>query len=72
MNKKIGKVKWFNNTKGVGFIAQADAPDVFVHYKSISVDGHKMLRKGQQVFFQLVQTEFGLQAADVSLVEPIN
>ncbi|MEC8483798.1 MAG: cold shock domain-containing protein, partial [Pseudomonadota bacterium] len=43
----FGKVRWFNDTKGVGFIKRDDFPDVFVHYKSILSDGHKTLKKGQ-------------------------
>lgn len=68
MNKQLGKVKWFNNAKGIGFILGEDKAEVFVHYKSILFDGHKTLRKGQDVTFQVVETEFGLQAADVSLI----
>ncbi|MFT2110856.1 cold-shock protein [Marinomonas sp. 2405UD68-3] len=68
MNKQLGKVKWFNNTKGIGFIMLEDKGEVFVHYKSILFDGHKTLKKGQDVTFQIVETEFGLQAADVALV----
>ncbi len=65
MQKLTGKVKWFNDAKGVGFIERADDSDVFVHYKSIALEGHKTLRKGQPVSFQLVETEFGIQAVDV-------
>lgn len=62
-----GKVKWFNDSKGVGFIKRDGCPDVFVHYKSIQAQGHKTLRKGQNVSFELHQTEFGVQAANVHL-----
>ncbi|MEO9653544.1 cold-shock protein [Marinomonas sp.] len=65
MQKLTGKVKWFNDAKGVGFIERADDSDVFVHYKSIALEGHKTLRKGQSVSFQLAETDFGIQAVDV-------
>lgn len=63
----FGKVRWFNDTKGVGFIKRDDCPDVFVHYKSILSDGHKTLKKGQYVSFAITETDFGTQAADVTL-----
>ncbi len=49
MERLTGKVKWFNDAKGVGFIKRVEGSDVFVHYKSIACDGHKTLRKGQAV-----------------------
>ena len=64
-DKITGKVKWFNDSKGVGFIKRSDAEDVFVHYKSILTEGHKTLKKGQQVEFALCQTDFGWQAKEV-------
>lgn len=69
MSKQLGKVKWFNNVKGIGFISQENASDIFVHYKSIALEGHKMLKKGQQVTFQVIQTEFGSQASEVLPVD---
>lgn len=63
----FGKVRWFNDTKGVGFIKRDGYPDVFVHYKSIVSDGHKTLKKGQSVSFGIVDTEFGIQATEVKL-----
>ncbi|MBJ7537968.1 cold-shock protein [Marinomonas transparens] len=65
MERLTGKVKWFNDAKGVGFIKRTEDSDVFVHYKSIMVDGHKTLKKGQAVSFTLTKTEFGVQAIDV-------
>src|ERR1044071_7607336 len=50
-----GKVKWFNNTKGYGFIGQDTGPDVFVHYSAISMDGFKTLQEGDTVEFEVVQ-----------------
>lgn len=65
MERLSGKVKWFNDAKGVGFIERVEHSDVFVHYKSISLSGHKTLKKGQIVSFQLAETEFGTQAIEV-------
>ncbi|MCV2404115.1 cold-shock protein [Marinomonas sp. C2222] len=65
MERLTGKVKWFNDAKGMGFIQREEDSDVFVHYKSIECNGHKTLRKGQQVSFQLSKTDFGLQAMEV-------
>lgn len=67
MDRLTGKVKWFNDTKGMGFIQRDKDSDVFVHYKSIACEGHKTLRKGQAVSFSLSSTEFGLQAMDVTV-----
>ncbi|SBS30087.1 Cold shock protein CspD [Marinomonas aquimarina] len=63
----FGKVRWFNDTKGIGFIKRDDLPDVFVHYKSILSDGHKTLKKGQSVSFEIMETDFGMQASQVML-----
>ncbi len=65
----IGKVKWFNNEKGYGFIEYNDMEDIFVHYSTIDIDGYKTLSEGQLVQFTLVETSKGLQANDVSLVK---
>lgn len=69
MERVTGKVKWFNDSKGIGFIKREADSDVFVHYKSILIDGHKTLRKGQPVTFELATTEFGQQAVEVRLEE---
>jgi CspA family cold shock protein len=61
-----GKVKWFNNTKGYGFIGQDSGPDVFVHYSAISMDGFKTLQEGDAVEFEVVQGQKGPQADKVS------
>ena len=63
----FGKVRWFNDTKGIGFIKRDDLPDVFVHYKSILSEGHKTLKKGQSVSFEIMETDFGVQASEVRL-----
>ena len=64
----IGKVKWFNNEKGYGFIEYSDNEDVFVHYSAIKHNGYKTLAEGQLVEFDLIQTEKGLQAVNVTSV----
>ena len=61
----IGKVKWFNNAKGYGFIGRNDGPDVFVHYSAISGDRYRTLAEGDLVEFEIVQGPKGPQAADV-------
>jgi cold shock protein len=60
-----GTVKWFNNTKGFGFIAQDDGPDVFVHHTAIMAEGFRTLSEGETVEFEIVQGPKGLQAANV-------
>ncbi len=60
-----GVVKWFNDSKGFGFIEQENGADVFVHFSSIQGDGFKSLAEGQEVSFDVVQGAKGLQAANV-------
>lgn len=60
-----GKVKWFSNTKGYGFIEQEGGQDVFVHYSSIAGEGYKTLEEGDVVTFDIVQSDKGPQAANV-------
>ena len=60
-----GRVKWFNDAKGYGFIAREDGPDVFVHYTAIQGEGFKSLSEGQQVEFEIVEGPKGLQASNV-------
>ena len=68
MTEKLkGTVKWFNDSKGVGFIQRDNETDVFVHYKSIVSEGHKTLKKGQTVFFFITENDFGRQASEVAL-----
>jgi len=64
----IGTVKWFNGTKGYGFIAREGGPDVFVHYSAIQGDGFRNLMEGQKVEFVVEQGAKGPQAAEVTVV----
>jgi CspA family cold shock protein len=63
-----GKVKWFNATKGFGFIERDDGSDIFVHYTAIVAEGFRTLTEGQEVSFDVVEGEKGLQASNVQLV----
>ena len=63
-----GRVKWFNNEKGYGFIEYKVGEDVFVHYSAIKYDGYKTLKEGEFVKFELVETPKGLQAKNVIVV----
>jgi CspA family cold shock protein len=60
-----GQVRWFNNTKGYGFIGREDGPDVFVHYSAIVGEGYKTLNEGDAVEFEIVQGPKGPQAGNV-------
>ena len=64
-----GIVKWFNNSKGYGFIGRDDAPDVFVHFSAIQSDGYKQLKEGDAVEFDIVQGSKGPQANAVILLK---
>lgn len=63
-----GKVKWFDNKKGYGFITPEDGKDVFVHHTAIQGEGYKTLEEGQEVEFDIVQGPKGEQAANVTKV----
>ena len=67
-----GKVKWFNNDKGYGFIDYVTGDDVFVHYSAIKQDGYKTLSEGQLVDFDLIETPKGLQAVNVKVAHEVN
>lgn len=64
-----GKVKWFNNEKGYGFIEYKQNEDIFVHYSAINQNGYKSLSEGQFVEFNLVETSKGYQALDVIVLK---
>ncbi len=66
-----GKVKWFNNAKGYGFIGREDGPDVFVHYSAIQLDGYKTLKEGDDVEFDIVQGQKGPQADAVTRMKDV-
>jgi CspA family cold shock protein len=68
MSKTTGTVKWFNESKGFGFIEQESGPDVFAHFKAISGDGFKTLNEGQRVEFTVTQGEKGLQAENITAI----
>ena len=66
-----GKVKWFNNLKGYGFIEYKENEDIFVHYSTIIKEGYKTLDENQIVEFDLVQTETGYQARNVRPIKEV-
>ena len=69
MSKAIGTVKWFNESKGFGFLVQeAGGPDVFVHFRAIQGDGFKTLGEGQRVSFDVEDGQKGPQAANVEVL----
>lgn len=61
-----GTVKWFNNEKGYGFIKRDAGPEVFVHYRSIEMEGFKKLKTGETVEFEVQETPRGIQAVHVT------
>lgn len=63
--KIVGTVKWFNGSKGYGFIQQEGGPDVFVHFSAIQAEGYRGLEEGQKVEFEVEQGPKGLQASKV-------
>lgn len=67
--RENGTVKWFNNSKGYGFIQRDQGGDVFAHFRAIRGDGYRSLEEGQRVEFSVTQGQKGLQAEDVSIVD---
>ena len=65
MSSTTGTVKWFNETKGFGFIEQESGPDVFAHFSAIAGDGFKTLAEGQRVQFDVTQGQKGPQASNI-------
>lgn len=68
MSTTTGTVKWFNESKGFGFIAQESGPDVFAHFSAISGSGFKTLTEGQKVEFTITQGQKGLQAENIVVI----
>ena len=68
MSKSTGTVKWFNESKGFGFIEQESGPDVFAHFRAINGDGFKTLKEGQKVEFTVTQGAKGPQAEDITVI----
>ncbi|MEB4924951.1 cold-shock protein [Pseudomonas aeruginosa] len=68
MSRQNGTVKWFNETKGYGFITPESGPDVFVHFRAIEGNGFKILAEGQKVSFEVVQGQKGMQAERVQVI----
>lgn len=66
-----GKVKWFNAEKGWGFITDGEGKDIFVHYSSINGEGFKTLEEGQNVTYDLIQSDRGQQANNVTVVDSV-
>ena len=64
----IGRIKWFSDEKGFGFIEQENGEDVFVHYTAIQMDGFRSVTEGQEVEFEVQQSDRGLRAANVRAV----
>lgn len=60
-----GTVKWFNESKGYGFITQEDGTDIFAHYAEINGEGYKTLTEGESVSFEVTETEKGLKASNI-------
>lgn len=67
-DRVVGVVKWFNATKGFGFLQQDSGPDIFVHYTAIKGTGYRSLEQGQKVEFSIVEGKKGLQAQDVEVI----
>ena len=68
MSVRTGKVKWFNEAKGFGFIQQDEGPAVFVHFRAINSTGFKTLAEGQRVQFTVTQGQKGPQAENVTIL----
>jgi CspA family cold shock protein len=65
-DREVGTVKWFNDSKGFGFISRENGQDVFVHFRAIQGTGFRTLQEGQKVSFRVVQGQKGLQADEVT------
>lgn len=67
--RETGTVKWFNSTKGYGFVTRDKGGDVFVHFSSVQGDGYRTLEEGQKVEFTVIDGQKGPQAHEVSVVK---
>ena len=63
--REKGTVKWFNDAKGYGFISREQGPDIFIHFSALQGDGYRTLAEGQNVEFEIIETEKGQQAGAV-------
>jgi CspA family cold shock protein len=72
MSQYQGPVRWFNNSKGYGFLGRDGEPDVFVHYSAIQADGYKTLKEGDRVEYDVIRGEKGLQADHVRRIRMEN
>ncbi|WP_315974917.1 cold shock domain-containing protein CspD [Pseudomonas sp. 13B_2.1_Bac1] len=71
MGMASGKVKWFNNAKGYGFVVEdGKSEDLFAHYSAIKMDGYKTLKAGQSVSFEIIQGPKGLHAVEIAAMAP--
>jgi CspA family cold shock protein len=70
VNEVQGTIKWFNNTKGYGFIGPDEGQDVFVHYSGIAGEGYRTLKEGDRVEFEVIAGPKGPQAANVVIINP--
>ncbi|HUF18063.1 MAG TPA: cold-shock protein [Thermoanaerobaculia bacterium] len=68
MSREVGRVKWFNDAKGFGFITGASGEDLFVHYTAIQSQGFRSLAEGAEVEYEVVNGPKGLQASNVTIV----
>jgi len=66
---ETGTIKWFNRTKGYGFIQREEGEDVFIHYSAIAMDGFKTLNEGDKVEFEITEGEKGPQATNVQIID---
>ena len=67
-DRETGTVKWFNDSKGFGFISRENGEDVFVHFRAIQTQGFKSLKEGQQVSFVAARGQKGMQAEEVQVI----
>lgn len=67
--RETGTVKWFNTTKGFGFISRDSGEDIFIHFRAIRGEGHRILYEGQRVEYNVLEQEKGLQAEDVVVID---